>query len=338
MFVKDSRNIKEKKMIVEDVLYGSFEVEEILAALILSDEVQRLKDIHMAGPAYLINPVWNETRYEHSVGVMLLIRRLGGSLEEQIAGLLHDVSHTAYSHVIDLALANEADDYHEKIKFQLIEKSALPLILNDYGFDYQQILSHDEQWSLLEQDAPLVCCDRIDYTLREVQRYFSVPLEEIQQFLNAINIIEKQIILNSSEWAIWFIDQYRKVVIDFFYDPLNICSYEWMAQAIRIGLRNQEVTLDDLLMTDSAFLKKLKASNSAEIQQLLNKMDHPPKYIVCSIEDNYTIYQKKKRRFVDPLVEVAGKVAPVSAISQIAKTKIDKILDDSEKGIFLKVD
>jgi HD superfamily phosphohydrolase len=32
---------------------------------------------------------------------MLLVRRLGASLEEQIAALLHDVSHTAFSHVID---------------------------------------------------------------------------------------------------------------------------------------------------------------------------------------------------------------------------------------------
>ncbi len=35
---------------------------------------------------------------------MMLVNRLGGSLEEQIAALLHDVSHTAFSHVIDYVL------------------------------------------------------------------------------------------------------------------------------------------------------------------------------------------------------------------------------------------
>ncbi|MBO0474711.1 hypothetical protein IGL98_000981 [Enterococcus sp. DIV0840] len=323
-------------MIVEDVLYGSYEVEEVLATLILSEEIQRLKDVHMAGPAFLINSAWNETRYEHSIGVMMLIRRLGGTVEEQIAGLLHDVSHTVFSHVIDLALSNEADDYHEQIKARLIEQSAIPTLLRQYGFDYEKILLDDEKWPLLEQKAPLLCCDRIDYTLREVYRYFSVPIQEIQQFLNSIKIIKEKIVLSSIDEAIWFIDQYRKVVIDFFYDPRNICSYEWMANAIRLGFENNEVTLDDLLTTDSIFLERLKSSDSNEIIQLLKKMDHPPKYTVCSSDDNYDIQQKKKIRFVDPLVEETDKIVSVSTVSQLAQIKIEKLLDDSKRGIFLK--
>lgn len=323
-------------MIVEDPLYGSFEVEEVLKALLLSKEMERLKDVHMAGPAFLINPFWNETRYEHSVGVMLLIRKLGGSLEEQVAGLLHDVSHTAFSHVIDLALANKQDDYHEQIKEQMIEESAIPAILKQFGFDYQQILFNDAQWQLLEQEAPLLCCDRIDYTLREIHRYFSVPLQEIQQFLTAINIVDEKIVLESSEWAIWFMDQYKKIVIDFFYDPRNICSYEWMAKAIQLGLEGQDITPQDLLLTDSAFLMRLQASNSIEILQLLTNMSQPLKYSICSSEDNYDIWQKKKIRFVDPLVQTIDRTVPVSTLSTIAQTKIENLLNDSKTGIFLK--
>lgn len=325
-------------MIVEDILYGSFEVEEVLVALISSEEMQRLKDVHMAGPAFLINSAWNETRYEHSIGVMLLIRRLGGTLEEQIAGLLHDISHTAFSHVVDLALSNETDDYHEQIKAQLIEQSVIPILLKQHGFDYEKILFDDTKWQLLEQKAPMLCCDRIDYTVREVYRYFSVPLQEIQQFLNSIKIIENKIVLDSIEWANWFIDQYRKVVIDFFYDPRNICSYEWMAKAIRLGLENRDFILDDLMTTDSIFFKKLKSSDSIEIIQLMKKIDHPPKYSICSSKDNYDIQQKKKIRVVDPLVEVDGTIVSVSAVSLEAQIKIEKILDQSKNGIFLKVE
>lgn len=325
-------------MIVEDALYGSFEVEDVLTTLILSEEIQRLKDVHMAGPAFLIHSLWNETRYEHSIGVMLLIRKLGGTMEEQIAGLLHDVSHTAFSHVVDLTLFNEADDYHEQIKSQLIEQSEIPTLMKRYGFDYQTIHFYEEQWQLLEQKAPLLCCDRIDYTLREVHRYFSVPIEEIQQFLKSIRIIENKIVLDSIEWAIWFIDQYRKVVIDFFYDTRNICSYEWLAKAIRLSLENHEITLNDLMTTDSVFLKKLQSSQRIEIIQLLDKLNNPPKCSVCSSEDNYDIWQKKKIRFVDPLVKVADKVVPVSSVSTLAQIKVKKILEDSERGIFLKFD
>lgn len=325
-------------MIVEDILYGSFEVEEVLAVLISSQEVQRLKDVHMAGPAFLINPSWNETRYEHSIGVMLLVKKLGGTVEEQIAGLLHDVSHTAFSHVIDLVLSNKADDYHEQIKKEFIEQSTIPELLEQYGFDYQQILFDDEQWRLLEQKAPLLCCDRIDYTLREVHRYFSVPLQEIHDFLKAIKIMNDQIVLESVAWAVWFVDQYQKVVLDFFYDPRNICSYEWMAKAIQLGLSNGEITMTDLLLTDAPFLQKLRSTRSTEINFLLAKIQNPPKYSVCSSEDEYDIEQKKKIRFVDPLVHLSDEIVSVSTISKSAQLKIDRVLEESQKGIYIKYD
>ena len=41
----------------------------------------------------MVNEIWNVTHFEHSIGVMLLIRIVVGSIEEQIARLLHDVSH-----------------------------------------------------------------------------------------------------------------------------------------------------------------------------------------------------------------------------------------------------
>lgn len=74
---------------IVDKIYGEFEIDEVLAALIESNAMQRLKGVHQGGASFLVHENWNVTRYEHSVGVMLLIRQLGGSVEEQIAGLLH---------------------------------------------------------------------------------------------------------------------------------------------------------------------------------------------------------------------------------------------------------
>lgn len=324
-------------MIVEDVLYGSFAVEAVLADLILSKDVQRLKDIHMAGPAFLINPTWNETRFEHSLGVMLLIRKLGGSVEEQIAGLLHDVSHTAFSHVVDLAFANETDDYHEKIKQRIVEASAIPDILKNYGYEYQKLLLNDKQWGLLEQEAPLLCCDRIDYTIREIYRYFSVSIDEIHQFLTTIKIISGKIVLASIDWAEWFIHQYKKIVIDFFYDPRNICSYHWMAQIIQLGFANKSLTEADLLMTDNQFLATLKGIKSDNIQALLEKINQPLKYSIVSSSEEYDIFQKKKLRLVDPLVAVNDAVVPVSKVSSEIRKKIEKMRCSSEEGIYLKL-
>ncbi len=76
-------------MLITDALYGSFEIDGVLEELILSEPVQRLKGIYQAGASFLVNSKWNISRFEHSIGVMLLIKKFGGSVEEQIAGLLH---------------------------------------------------------------------------------------------------------------------------------------------------------------------------------------------------------------------------------------------------------
>ncbi|MFP9052094.1 HD domain-containing protein, partial [Enterococcus faecalis] len=99
-------------MEISDIIYGQHHIDGVLEELIKSAPVQRLKGIYQGGASFLVNRKWNVTRYEHSIGVMLLIKKLGGTIEEQIAGLLHDVSHTAFSHVVDVVFENQAEDYH----------------------------------------------------------------------------------------------------------------------------------------------------------------------------------------------------------------------------------
>lgn len=184
-------------MFISDYIYGQFEIEDVLEELILSKSMQRLKGIHQGGASYLVNSLWNVTRYEHSVGVMLLIKQLGGSLEEQIAGLLHDVSHTAFSHVIDFVLDNDAEDYHEGIIMDVLRNSEIPMILKKYNYNYEHILLNSSKWALLEQPAPDLCADRVDYTLRDMYKYGQVSLEDIQKFLNDIIIFQGKMCLQS---------------------------------------------------------------------------------------------------------------------------------------------
>ena len=103
-------------MKINDLVYGEEEIgEQVLIELINSSAIQRLKEISQFGlpEEYHHRKVFS--RYAHSVGVLILLRRLGADLDEQIAGLLHDVSHTAFSHVIDWVLENSEENYQDKI-------------------------------------------------------------------------------------------------------------------------------------------------------------------------------------------------------------------------------
>jgi HD superfamily phosphohydrolase len=99
-------------------------------------------------------------RLEHSAGVMLLVRWMGAGLDEQIAALLHDVSRTAFSHVIDYVFNNhEHQSYHERMKAPYLEPSDVPAGLAAYGFNWFNFLN-EEGYPLLEQPVsrPALFC------------------------------------------------------------------------------------------------------------------------------------------------------------------------------------
>lgn len=78
--------------------YGPIEVNEpVLLELIKCPAFQRLKHIHQYGVAYYTTHQEEYNRFDHSVGVFAILRKNGASLDQQISGLLHDVSHTVFS-------------------------------------------------------------------------------------------------------------------------------------------------------------------------------------------------------------------------------------------------
>ncbi|WP_244169958.1 MULTISPECIES: HD domain-containing protein [Listeria] len=221
-------------MEIADYLYGNFEVEQVVVELMESAPVQRLKEIHQGGASYIVNPSWNVNRYDHSVGVMLLIKKLGGSLEEQIAGLLHDISHTAFSHVIDMSLKLIDESYHEKIFEDIVLRSEIPKILKKYGINLSTILNGN--WLLLDKKLPFLSVDRIDYTLRDMYEYGFITLDESHSFLKKLVLMDDQIVVTSLKSAEWFVEIYKREVIDFFYHPLNIYGYERLSSALNLAL------------------------------------------------------------------------------------------------------
>ena len=323
-------------MLIYDSIYGKFDVEEILEVLINTKAIQRLKNVYQDGASYLVNPKWNVTRYEHSIGVMILIRIMGGSIEEQIAGLLHDVSHTAFSHVVDFALDNKDEDYHEKIYKNIIENSEIPKILKNYGYDYKDILYNEFRWTILERPSPALCADRVDYTLRDMYHYGYITKDEIDSFISALCVVDGEIVVKSIKEAEWFVKTYYKEVIDFFLDPLKIYACDRLSKSIKVGLKNNIISIDDLSQTDNYVLDLLKKSKCEEAVLLIKEISSDVKVIIVD-EKEYDIYQKNKTRLIDPTVLINGHKQKISEISLLSRQMNEAALKKSQKGIYLKV-
>ena len=322
-------------MIISDVLYGEFEVDQVVEELISSKSMQRLKGIHQNGASYLVNEKWNVTRFDHSVGVMLLVKKLGGSVEEQIASLLHDVSHTAFSHVIDYVFDNEDESYHEEIFSSVVKNSEIPAILAKHGYNYEDILLDDSKWTLLDRSAPELCADRVDYTLRDMYTYGYISLEEVHRFLEDIIAVEGKMVLQSIEMAEWFTETYYKEVIDFFMKPMNIYGNDMLVKTLKLALHKKVIHADDFLLEDDELISKLQQCNDSEVHALLRKVH--PNVKVKEDRDNYELYQKNKVRLIDPPLLREGEVIPASVVSENIRQMSDIAYEKAVRGMYVNV-
>ena len=92
-------------------------MDELEWLLIRSRPMQRLRGIKQLGLVEAVYPGANHTRFEHSLGTMfvagLMAEHLGlcaGDVRKvRIAGLLHDVGHSALSHAVEGVLSRNPD-------------------------------------------------------------------------------------------------------------------------------------------------------------------------------------------------------------------------------------
>lgn len=320
-------------MIINDYIYGEFEIERILEELINTKEIQRLKGVYQGGVSVLVNKKWNVTRYEHSIGTMLLIRILNGSIEEQIAGLLHDISHTAFSHVVDYALDNSDENYHEKIYEKVIFESNIPEILKKYGYDIESIVD-ESKWSILKKKAPKLCADRIDYTIRDLYKYEKISKIEIDNFIKSLCVVDGEVVVKSLESSEWFVNTYYKEVADYFMNPLNLYAYDKLSEAIRICLNNKELKKEDLLRKDNEVLEILCNSCNRKVKDIIDTLNS--NLIIIESKEDYDMHKTTKLRLVDPTVLINGKCEVSSNLSDNIKAINIKLKEKIEEGIYIK--
>jgi len=298
-------------MKIIDEIYGEEEInEQVLVDLINSKPLQRLKGIAQYGIPDEYYHKKNFSRYDHSRGVFILLRILGADLKEQIAGLLHDVSHTAFSHVIDWFIGDPTkEDYQDTSHLKFIMSSDLPFILAKYGFNYQDV-SRFEDFSLLDKDLPGLCADRLDYSLRELKE--EIGLRALKRILSNLRVVEKQIIFSNWETAKFFAEKYMFLQREHWSGEQARARYHILSEALKIAVDRRIISMKDLLKTDAEVIHILLESKHPPILKRLNLL----KKGFDVVESNEGIELKKKFRFIDPEVLFENKICPLSKVSE----------------------
>lgn len=297
----------------EDELYGKVEITEpLLLDLITSDAMQRTKGVSQHGITALIGVTPPFSRFVHSVGTMLLVRRLGANVNEQVAALLHDISHTAFSHVIDFVFDDHSgQSYHEEKKGEFLANSDIPAILNRHGMNWREFM-HEKQFPLLEQPLPALCADRLDYFLRDLEFLKLANGGEIQAVLESLEVVEGRIAVNDFSTARWlaytFIEADRASWSNF----REVGLYQITAEAIKTANRFGLIGEADLWGSDEALWRKLKSANHPEVRKWV-KLITPGTRFTTS-EEPPVFRVSTKVRSIDPPVTDGKSVTPLSVL------------------------
>ncbi len=297
------------KMRITDRIYGEMEVAEpVLVELIGAPSLQRLKGIDQAGFLEPHFPGTAHTRYEHSVGVMLLLKRYQAEIAEQIAGLLHDVSHSAFSHCADYVMDNgtqatqsHQDDLHE----QYVKKSELPAILEKHGFNVDYILD-DSNFPLKETELPDLCADRIDYSLRTAVVFGD--LEDAESVLASLIANNGQWYFNDLESARNYTRLFRYLNDNYYAGLPSAVMFRTVGDYVKYALNKGYITVKDFYTTDRQVLEKIAGHHHHDerLQLLFERMNNRIPF--RNDPENFEAEVLCKNRLVDPLFLSEGKI------------------------------
>jgi uncharacterized protein len=310
------------KIAYSDPVYGEVEINDpVILDLLESSAMRRLKGVLQSGISGLIGLRTATTRFDHSLGTMILVRKLGGQLEEQAAALLHDVSHPAFSHVIDYVYGqHDSQNFHEQHKAWWVEQSDLPHILNVHGLDWRVIID-EERFPLLEQPLPRLCADRLDYFFRDSLFVGINTAEEIRSKIERLMTWKGRIVAADPDTARWLGYRFIQTDESCWSNLREVGLYELTARAIQRGLETGAIRERDLWTTDREVWAKLSGSADSELRKRLSLVSMETKFTID--ESTPTFRLRPKVRSIDPEVILDGRILPLS--------KLDPQFDQARK-------
>lgn len=194
--------------LIKDVIHRFVKLPELCRQFVDTPEFNRLRRIKQLGLAHYVYPSATHTRFEHSIGVMCLAGKvadvLGISGREkelvQLAGLLHDAGHVAFSHLMDYILEekkiNPEISHHEFRSIYILKRiNSRIQALNEreVGMVSKMILgdsSGEEKpylFEIINNKVYGLDVDRLDYLQRDMY-HTGMPCFQADYILECLKI------------------------------------------------------------------------------------------------------------------------------------------------------
>lgn len=198
--------------LIKDPVHGYITLTEWELDIVDTFAFQRLRRISQLPLAYLVYPGARHSRFDHSLGSMVLAEEFAKSLnldEEETrlfktAALLHDIGHTPYSHLLEEFLIKNGSD-HEKMGRKIIASNReLRDSIERAGVDVKELLRLLEgRHSLSKLISGPIDVDRLDFLLRD--SYFSgatYGVIDVRRLIYLTTVEDGEICVDERGWGV----------------------------------------------------------------------------------------------------------------------------------------
>ncbi len=298
------------------------DIPQFISQLAETNPMQRLKQVGMnCGCEYVAlhskDMCRRYTRFEHSIGVALIIWHFTHHPQQAVAGLFHDISTPAFAHVVDFLNGDHlTQESTEQPTFDMIDQSPeIQTILGDLGLSTADVCNY-HLFPIADNSSPQLSADRLEYTLGNFIQYHVCGTEDIERYFNALTVGtneqgQPEIVFSNMETA----EQFAMASMNCSYVYISDAdrfTMQYLAEALKKAIQAGALTPDDLYTTEENVIARLRenASTNAIWEDYINIRG------VCRTQqkrsDRFCCKVNAKRRYLDPYVPKVGRVTEFS--------------------------
>lgn len=299
------------------------EIPQFLSQAAQTPGMQRLKQVGMnCGCEYTNFPRFSRcmpySRFDHSIGVAMIVWHFTEDPAQTLAGLFHDISTPAFAHVVDFLHGDylKQESTEDGTERMIRQSPQIQSLLSQLHLTTADVCDY-HIYPIADNDSPKLSADRLEYTLGNLVQFGFGEEETVRRlygdlFVGTNEQKEAELQFRSPEKAEAFARfalQCAKVYVS----DEDRYAMQMLAELLRDAIGQGILTENDLEMTEPEVIGKLCADPDFSVRwrqygsyRAIRTAKEEP-----SGAGWRRIYAKK--RSVDPLVYGKGRVSVLSS-------------------------
>ena len=283
-----------------------------------SPEMQRLQNVGMnCGCEYTSFPLFQRihepySRFDHSVGVALLVWRFTGDIRQTLSGLYHDIATPCFAHVVDFMLGDNMtqEATEDGTRLMIDQSTSIQGILRKHGLSTDDVADY-HMYPIADNDSPCLSADRLEYTLGNLVNYRFITHDRVKWMLDALAVLQdedgqEEIGFVSKEEAVAFANGALDMGRIYVSEPDRF-SMQMLAELLARAKDADVIVMEDLWQDEPYLIDKLCRES-----RFADEWHRYRQYRDIIHRDGGAIVHAKKR-YIDPLLCGQGRLSQVDA-------------------------